>query len=254
MDLKILLLVVGGIFAVGLVFLVFSSSLGIIFAILAILGAIAFLWLAKKEQERFNPTLRMAEKMKETCKLQGAGNLQYLVLSGSYRQQESRRGRILGTSMWIDDSRDTVAAKEDGTLATVGEELLPDDHPKKRLYIVLYSPSKPEWFFKLPLFSLLRKEVLFACYEHQLLTKELTVGDIYVKGSSSTIVGFLEMINDLSLDSDYEYAKIKSGVYRETLMLHFEKLPTLIDEATRSDGTYIKAAGLKDDQGGSMAQ
>lgn len=233
-------LIVGAVILVGLLFLIFSSSAGIFFVIICIIGIIFFIVLAKGERDRFNPSKRLSKKMEESCALQGSGKMNQLVLSGSYRQQESKRGRILGTSAWIEDSKDPE-----------GNDVLPTDDPRKKLFVFLYTPSKPFWFWKIPPFSFFRRKILFGCYEDQLLTKEFTIGDIYVKGTSTTFVGFMEMINDLQLDTGFEMQKLKSGVYRETLELHFEQLPTLIDQAVKSDPNFIKVGQLKDDQGGS---
>ena len=84
---------------------------------------------------------------------------------------------------------------------------------------------------------------LFAVARHQLWDAP-GFGDLRVKGVSIEPVYMFWMVNAVDLDKDYIAQSIGSEVHRITLETYFDRLPSMIDDAVKSDGFQLKVKEL----------
>lgn len=227
---------------VGLIVILISNSFTQGMIVAAVILILIFIWLARKESQAQNPKLKMKENIEQACLANAGAELKDLYLTGGVSEDETgkvtrtfqqvKKGRLLGWSCWIIKDE----KKEKTEIET------------ERLYFFYYSP-KFSFLYKLPFFSALAPKKLLLAYPRQIITTDFAAGmDIYLKGASTRIVEFFEVINELALaDDDKLYSSLDKETDRITLGMFFGEKKIIIDDAVKSSGRHKKLLDLKDE-------
>jgi len=244
MDMKMIIILLALLLGSGIVIMALTNNIFLFFMILFAALAIFFYLEWKNGQKReSSPYTELVIRLQRAIIQCNPRTLGYLILRGDSDFQRITLGKMVGI---IEMNLDSGIG--DGSKSKKAISKNPDLDGKgwDKMLVIGYK-EKYGWIWNLPIISSLVPIQMFAVAHHQLWDKP-GVGDLRVKGVSIEPVYCFMMLNAVDLDKDYIAKTLSSEVERVTLEQYFNKLPSLIDNAVKSDGFQLKVKELVGDK------
>ena len=241
MNLKLVAILLVILLGFGVLIMVATNDLLLVMLIGAIVVAIFFYVLWKKGKEGPTPPYTLLKDRLLRAITQGnSRTLGFLMLSGDHDFQRVQLGKIVGFTRITPDMEDELETNG------LKKKHLGKDNGWARMYVIGYK-TLYKFPYNLPFVRSFVPIQMFAVPEHQLMNKP-GIGDVYVKGVSIEPVFCFWMLNAIDLEKDYVAHMLAKDVHRVTLEQYFNKLPSLIDDAVKSDGVQTKLKELLTDK------
>jgi hypothetical protein len=241
------------------------------------IGVIWMLWMMFQRMQKANERPKAIdtyyEKLRMTCKINGAKGLQMLKMTGDAANAWYTKGKILGVTRELMLPKPGLA--EYSTDKKVREQQVKernaelaelDINPKKIKWIFLYTPDTG-WMYRFPIISWImknyRREILFAVFHNpkastsQLLSgQSLTsmdykdhhyhfYGDVEVRGITTVMHRdprgpTMEFVNDEYYDPKFEDSLLFEHVQRITLHEFMNEFVDFTMVAAKADSSHNK--------------
>lgn len=248
MNLKLIVIALALILGAGVIILAVTNNAVLFIAIVAVGLAIYFYFAWKKSLEGPTPPYTLLKiRLLRAISQCNPRTLGYLVLRGDNDFQRVTLGKMIGI-VKITLDQDEELSESGAIIKKNGKETKSKDSENswKVLYVIGYK-TREGFLWSLPIIKSFVPVELFACAEHQLWDKP-GVGDLRLRGVSIEPVFCFWMLNAVDLEKDYIAHGLSGEVNRITLEQYFNKLPSLIDSAVKSDGFQVKVKELLSDK------
>jgi len=244
MDKRWLIILVVGLGIIAVAILAMTNNVFLVLAIIAVILAVYFYLQYKAlSSEPMPPYTMLKNRIIRAISQCNPRTLGYLILRGDSDFQRCTLGKMVGVIEWnLEPSEEDKKKLKDGTIDK--GKLFPKGWDK---VVIIGYKTKHGGMWDWPILSSFVPVELFAAARHQLWDAP-GLGDLRIKGVSIEPVYLFWMTNAVDLDKDYIAHAIKSEVHRITLEQYFDKLPSMIDNAVKSDGFQLKVKELMMDK------
>jgi len=248
MNLKWIVIALAVVLGIGIIILVATNNILLFGLIICLAFAVYFYFAWKKSLEGPTPPYTLLKiRLLRAISQCNPRTLGYLVLRGDNDFQRVTLGKMTGI-VKITLDQDEELSESGAITKKNGKETKAKDSGNawRVLYVIGYK-TRDGFLWNLPIINSFVPVELFACAEHQLYDKP-GVGDLRLRGVSIEPVFCFWMLNAVDLEKDYIAHGLSGEVNRITLEQYFNKLPSLIDNAVKSDGFQTKIKELLSDK------